>query len=169
MKIYLKEESKKLRNIFKTILAAFIGGILGAGIVNKVFVKKIEVIERMSNKHLALFIMMNQWVKVKQKGEGLAEYLKKEGYKNIAVYGMSYAGETLVEELKNTDILIAYGIDKGADSMYSEIDVISPDEKLPKVDAIVVTAITFFDEIEEMLSKKIDCPIISLEDILYEI
>jgi hypothetical protein len=37
------------------------------------------------------------------------------------------------------------------------------------VDAIVVTAITFFDEIEEKLSEKIDCPIISLDDILYEV
>ncbi len=36
------------------------------------------------------------------------------------------------------------------------------------VDAIVVTAITFYDEIKEELSRKIDCPIISLEDILYE-
>ena len=29
--------------------------------------------------------------------------------------------------------------------------------------------VVFFDEIEEKLSMKIDCPIISLEDILYEI
>ena len=40
---------------------------------------------------------------------------------------------------------------------------------LETVDAVVVTAITFFDEIEERLSEKVDCPIISLEDILYEV
>ena len=45
----------------------------------------------------------------------------------------------------------------------------SIDDDLEEVDAVVVTAITFFDEIEEKLSQKIDCPIISLEDILYEI
>lgn len=152
-----------------SILSAVIGAGIGAGTVGKISFEKENKILAMSDKHLALFLMMNQWVKVKQEGKNLAEYFNKEGYKNIAVYGMSYAGETLVEELKNTDIQVAYGIDKGADSMYSEVDIISPDEKLPKVDAIVVTAITFFDEIEEMLSKKIDCPIISLEDILYEI
>ena len=43
------------------------------------------------------------------------------------------------------------------------------DDNLEDVDAIVVTAITFFDEIEEQLQSKVSCPIISLEDILYEV
>lgn len=152
-----------------SILSTLIGAGIGVGIVGKVALKKENQIQAMSDKHLALFLMMNQWVKIKQEGKNLAEYFKKEDYKNIAVYGISYAGETLIEELKDTGIHVAYGIDKGADSIYSEVDIISPDEELPKVDAIVVTAITFFDEIEEILSKKLDCPIISLEDILYEI
>ena len=41
-------------------------------------------------------------------------------------------------------------------------------EKLEKVDAIVVTAIAYFDDINDNLSSKTDCPIISLEDIIYE-
>ena len=43
------------------------------------------------------------------------------------------------------------------------------DDTFPKVDAVVVTAITFFDEIKMELSKKLECPIISLEEILYEL
>ena len=112
---------------------------------------------------------MNQWVKVKQEGKNLAEYFEREGYHEIAIYGMSYAGETLVDELQESNIKIKYGIDKKANAIYADFDVISPDEELEEVDAIVVTSITFFDEIEEMLSKKVDCPIISLEDILYEV
>ena len=82
---------------------------------------------------------------------------------------MSYAGETLIEELKETEIEIAYGIDKKADSLYSDIDVFSMEDLLEEVDVIVVTAITFYDEIEEKLSEKVKCPIVSLEDILYEV
>ena len=82
---------------------------------------------------------------------------------------MSYAGETLVEELKHSDIQVAYGIDKKADTMYADVEVVSMDDPLEEVDAIVVTAITFFDEIEDQLCQKADCPIISLEDILYEV
>lgn len=124
--------------------------------------------KNMSDKHLALFLMMNQWVKVKQEGKNLSAYFDKNGYKEIAVYGMSYAGETLIDELKDTDVSIAYAIDRNADSLYADVDVVTMKDELAKVDAIVVTAITFFDEIEEQLLEKVDCPIISLEDILYE-
>lgn len=82
---------------------------------------------------------------------------------------MSYAGETFVDELKNTGITIAYGIDKNADTIYSDIDIFTMEDSLEEVDAVVVTAVTFFDEIEEKLCEKLDCPIISLEDILYEV
>lgn len=152
-----------------SVISALVGAIIGAGVIGKTMIEKENNIQKMSEKHLALFLMMNQWVKVKQEGKSLVKYLKEQGYRNIAIYGMSYAGETLVEELRNTDIHVVYGIDKNADSIYSDISIVSIDDKLQKVDVIIVTAITFFDEIEKTLSKKINCPIISLEDILYEI
>ena len=71
--------------------------------------------------------------------------------------------------MKDTSVEVAYGIDKNAEALYADIEVVSAEDTLEEVDAIVVTAITFFDEIEEMLTMKVDCPIISLEDILYEV
>lgn len=152
-----------------SILSALTGAVLGAGAVGKRSADKRKKIQSMSDKHLALFLMMNQWVKVKQEGKNLAGYFEKNGYKKIAIYGMSYAGETLLEELKDSGIKVSYGIDKKADSLYLDIDVVSIDDTLDRVDAVVVTAITFFDEVEEQLSGKMDCPILSLEDILYEV
>lgn len=152
-----------------SVLSALIGASAGAVTVGKVTGEALDKAKSMSDKHLALFLMMNQWVKVKQEGKNLSEYFEKNGYKKIAIYGMSYAGETLIDELKDSNITVAYAIDKNADSIYADVDVISIENNLKSVDAIVVTAITFFDEIEEKLSAKIDCPIISLEDILYEV
>ena len=100
-----------------SILSTLAGAALGAGAVGKVSLDKTKKVQSMSDKHLALFLMMNQWVKVKQEGKGLAVYFETNGYKKIAIYGMSYAGETLVDELKNTGITVAYGIDKRADSL----------------------------------------------------
>ena len=152
-----------------TVLSALTGAAIGAGAVGKMTGESLGQSRSMSDKHLALFLMMNQWVKVKQEGKNLADYFKKNGYSRIAIYGMSYAGETLVDELKSTGVKVVYGIDQKADSIYADVDIISMDDEFEAVDAVVVTAITFFDEIEEKLSMKIDCPIISLEDILYEI
>lgn len=152
-----------------SVVSVLGGTALGAGVARKLSLKKEKEAQSMSDKHLALFLMMNQWVRIKQEGKSLASYFENNNYKKIAIYGMSFAGETLVEELKGTDITIAYGIDKKADSIYADVDIVSMEDDLDEVDAVVVTAITFFDEIEEQLSDKISCPIISLEDVLYEI
>lgn len=151
------------------ITSAIVGAAVGAGAVGKASGDKIKETGKMSEKHLALFLMMNQWVKVKQEGKNLVTYFEKEGYHRIAIYGMSYAGETLLDELKGTSIEVAYGIDKKSDSLYADIDIVSMDDVLEEVDVVVVTAISFFDEIEEKLSEKVSCPIISLEDVLYEV
>lgn len=158
-----------MKKVIVTVLSALAGVAAGAGAVGKVMAEETERAKKSSDKHLALFLMMNQWVKVKQKGKNLSEYFEKSGYKKIAIYGMNYAGNTLVEEMKGTKTEVVYGIDRNADSIYSDLDIVSAGDDLEEVDAVVVTAITFFDEIEEKLSQKMSCPILSLEDILYEV
>lgn len=150
------------------VLSALMGVAVGAGMIGKKMDEKRQMAQSYANKHLSLFIMMNQWVKVKQEGKNLSVYFEREGYQDIAIYGMSYAGKTLIDELKDTDIHVAYGIDKNAGTIYADVNIVTMEEQLEKVDAIVVTAITFFDEIEEKLIEKVNCPIISLEEILYE-
>ena len=150
-------------------LSMLTGVVAGAGTVGKIQGDKLAKSRSMSAKHMALFLMMNQWVKVKQEGKNLSAYLDKNGFKRVAIYGMSYAGETLIDELKDTGIEVAYGIDQRSDSLYADIDIVSIDDLQNDVDAIVVTAITFFDEIEEKINERVDCPIISLEDVLYEV
>lgn len=157
-----------MKKIGISVVSAIAGAALGAGAAMKTSLSKTQKAQSMSDKHLALFLMMNQWVKIKQEGRNLASYFDKQDYKRIAIYGVSYAGETLIDELKGTDIIIAYGIDKNADSIYADVDIVSMEDVLDEVDAVVVTAITFFDEIETKLSEKLDCPILSLEDILYD-
>lgn len=152
-----------------SVLSLLTGTVVGAGTIKKIENRKLEKAYDKSKKHFELFLLMSQWVKVKQEGKNLSSYFEANGYKKIAVYGMSYAGETLINELKDTGIEVAYGIDKNADYISTEINTVSADDPLEKVDAIVVTAITFFAEIENKLRGKVDYPIISLEEILYEV
>ena len=157
-----------MKKAILSVISASMGVIAGIGITNRLTEKTIKKNRDMSDKHLALFLMMNEWVKVKQAGKNLAEYFEGKGYKKIAIYGMSYAGETLLDELSESDIEVAYAIDKNAKSIY-DLDMVTVEEELQEVDAVVVTAITFYDEIEKKLKEKLKCPIVSLEDILYEI
>lgn len=143
------------------------GTVFGAMVAKKAFAKEIGKWREMSERHLTLFLLMNQWIKDKQEGRELAVFLMDNHLNNIAVYGMSYIGETLVNELKGSGIRVSYCIDKNAESIDSDIEIYSPQDELPAVDAVIVTAVTFFDEIRETLKEKINCPVFSLKDILY--
>ena len=158
-----------MKKVILVVVSLLTGIVAGAGAVGKIMGNSLTKSKRLSDKHLALFLMMNQWVKVKQEGKHLTEYFEKNGYKKIAIYGMSYAGETLLDELKDTNVVVAYGIDENADKIYLDVDIVTLEERVEAVDVVVVIAITFFDEIEKKLMERLECPIVSLEDILFEI
>lgn len=152
------------------LLSILSGIFVGINLEKKIIVNmRKDEFKDTSNKYLYLFLMMKQWVKVKQEGKNLAQYFNDRGYREIAIYGMGHAGEVLMEELLESNIVVKYGIDRNADKIKANIDVITPVDNMEEVDVIVVTSITYFTEVEEMLNKKVRCPIISLEDILYEV
>jgi len=150
-------------------LSAMAGVVAGATGVWKIKGKSEIQFKEYADKHLAILLLFNQWMITKQEGKSIVTYFKKNGYQEIAVYGMSYVGERLLDELRESDVKVKYAIDKNADNIYVDMDVVMPGEQFEKVDAVVVTSNYYFEEIEESLGKKMDCPILNLEDILYEI
>lgn len=158
-----------MKKVNISILSVLAGGVLGAGLIGIKAIKKVYNEKANTNKFRSLFHLMSQWVKVNQDGKRVIDFFEEKGYKKIAIYGMGYVGEILNDEFRDSNITVEYGIDKNADSIYADVDVISVNDPLMEVDAVVVTAITYFEEIEKELSEKISCPIISLEDILNQI
>lgn len=155
-----------------SVLSAIVGAgsaAVGVSMYEKHKLEEREKWKQLADKHLALMQLFNQWMITKQEGKSIVDYFHKESIKSIAIYGMSYVGERLYDELKDSDIEVKYAIDKNADGIYSELEIVTPQEELEEVDAIVVTPIFYFDEIEGMLSAKTEATILSLEDILYEI
>ena len=146
----------------------FVGLIIGIVITSKYFLKRLDKVQDVSDKNLQLYKLTNEWLKAKQEGKSLAGFLTKLGYKSVAIYGMGITGERLLEELDNTDIDVKYSIDKNAKNIYTVANVLSPDETLEEVDAVIVTTIAYYDEIEEMLSKKLKCKIVPLDDLIYD-
>lgn len=77
-------------------------------------------------------------------------------------------GQQLIKELKDSSIETAYGIDRNSDGIVSGIKVVTMDEELADVDAVVVTVLKEFDEIRDALTKKLNCSVVAIEDILNE-
>lgn len=155
---------KKKIDLFFSAVSGVCIGIAYAGKQAK---KRIRKEREVSDKHLSLYLLLYEWMKAKQNGKSMVSYLNDRGYKKIAIYGMSYLGELLIGELKETSIQVAYGLDKKITGTFHGIDIYAPDENLTEVDAVIVTAISAFESIEKELQLRMDCPIVSMEDIVF--
>lgn len=149
-----------------------IGGLMSVGIpvylAGRWQQKCIDRWKEEASKQRAMFLVMNQWTNVKQANRNLEEYFLKNELRKIAIYGMGLMGQQLIKELKDSSIETAYGIDLNSDGIVSGIKVVTMDEELADVDAVVVTVLKEFDEIRDALTKKLNCSVVAIEDILNE-
>ena len=60
----------------------------------------------------------------------------------------------------------SYVIDKNAGEIFMEMPIVTPDSSFESVDAIIVTPFLQYESIKEMLQKKINCPVLSIADII---
>ncbi len=151
------------------ILATVTGAVAGAAAMNYYKSKKVTEKAEKVDKFKGYYNLLNQWLVIKHEGKSLDNYFLMQGYKSIAIYGMGELGNRLYEELRNTEVTVKYAIDKKAESTYSELNVVSLEDELETVDAVVVTATFAFDEICEELENVLDCPIVSLETVVYDL
>lgn len=155
----------------RIVLAAFLAGLVGLVVgIGYEFVKeekRLDKVENKYNKFESFYKLLITWVEMKQEGKNIVEYLEYNNIKTIAIYGMKELGECLVKELENSSIEIKYVIDQNIGRIETTYPKFTPEDDLMPVDAIIVTAIYYYQEIEEQLSTKIDCEIISLEDAVY--
>ena len=110
------------------------------------------------------------WIKSYESNIQISQYFIKHGYKKVLIYGMKEVGKFLYDDLKkNKEIIMIHAIDKSYMESCDSYSVSQPNETLPDADVLVVTAIHYFNEIEEDMKKKVSCPIISIEDVVYSL
>lgn len=112
--------------------------------------------------------ILNQWIWLKHNNISIESIFLKAGYKSVAIYGMGEIGWRLFEELENTDVSVLYGIDNSLSESDNELIIVTPEDNLQQVDAIIVSSVFAFEEIREKLNMVTDIPIISLEDLLFK-
>lgn len=155
-----------MKKLLFFIITIIISVLAGAIIVWNYLDKVIERVQQLSDKHLKLFKVMNLWVNNYQDNKHLEQYLQNKGINKIAVYGMGIAGVTLYRELRGSKVEVCYGIDQSVKSK-DGIKVLSLNDQLPEVDAVIVTPVTGFSDISMSLEQKLDCVVLSLEEIMF--
>ena len=112
------------------------------------------------------FSLADQWLELLYAGRKIDTYFHEKGYHKIMIYGYGNLGRRLLQAFERTDIEVVCIMDQGA---YEKTGmVVGTDAAIPAVDCIVVTPVSHFDSIFQMLRQRTDIPIISIQAVLEE-
>ena len=163
----MKSEIRKRISVFGFVIV----GILAAVKIISDNKSKMDSLKRQADDNLLQYNMMNRWTQNLQQNKTVVGWLKANNYEKVAVYGIGILSNTLIQELKSGGIQVSYGIDQNTEKPYMPLDfqVYSPEEHLPEADIVIVTIISAYPTVKTRLETKLDCPIVSLENIVYNL
>lgn len=110
--------------------------------------------------------LYERWMRLKTRSGGVFTFIRDNEFKKVAVYGMGTLGRSLCDELAYNGIEIVYIMDRDKNVRYREYPCYTMQDELPEADVIIITPITSFEEIQAGLAKQVDCPLLSLDDII---
>ena len=121
------------------------------------------------NKFRALHQIESCWIEFHSKGVTLSNLLLEKQWKKIVIYGLAAMGINLYNEIKDSGIDIVAGIDRRSDINIEGLNIISPDADIPKCDAVIVTAVSGYDDIKAMLcNRNKDILVVSFSELIME-
>lgn len=109
--------------------------------------------------------ILDLWVGMLERGKTIADYLINKGFQKVAIYGYGMLGKHLVYQLNKEDFQVNYVIERQKEKKIIGVSLYSLDDKLPYVDAIVVTVLYDYDKIEKILKEKLDCYVLPIDKI----
>lgn len=132
--------------------------------------QSITALKEMNDRYLDNYRLLCHWLEVKNEGGSTADYFRDMGYRRIAIYGMAELANRLLEDIEGQEMEVVYGIDQDAACCVSKIEAVySLQEEFPEADVVVVTPYYAMESIRKELEKKVTCPIVSIEDIVWSV
>ena len=166
---YRKEKDMKKVSCLTAIASGLLGGAIGfwgkACLTGRIIEKK----QAKVSKFVGYFNLLDAWMTIKEEEKSMASYFEKNGYSQIAVYGLGKIGNHFLREMEGTDIKILYAIDAKGEKLNPNIPIYTLEDEIPKADVIVVTATFDYKNIKENLGQRTDVQIVSIDDVVREL
>ncbi len=109
-----------------------------------------------------------KWDELNKKKTFVGNLLLNHGILKIGIYGYGVLGKRLYEEINGSEINVVFFADQNPKVSECGIPCVTPEMIPEDVDAVVVTASFYFDEIYEQLSAHKSFRIISLKQLVEE-
>ena len=129
---------------------------------------ELENQRRIIDRYYKIMKAMNSWICALQRGKLTVYYFNERLVQSIAIYGWGDLGKCLENELRDTNVQVRYVIDRNKNNIGDkDIKIYSlDDDTWPDVDMVVVTPFYEYQSIKERIKEKINCRIVSIEDII---
>ncbi len=126
-----------------------------------------------ANRDRDCFTTLKRWLENRNQNKYFSDYFYQYGYRTISIYGAGDLGRLLYEEIKGTDIIVKYFVDKNAEGIHQVdgIPVYTLSEAVfaEETDVLVVTPIGNYDEICKVLAEQMPwMRTLSLREAVYE-
>ncbi len=149
-------------------LLLFLAGLAVGGLLMLSFLQYQKQVYYKKISHEKRYLdVMHQWFILKENALPISDILEEYHISSVAIYGMGIMGRHVIRELKGTGIAVKYGIDQRKMNAYEQVPVFTPKEQFREVDAVINTVVWEHDKISHMLSEKLDCKILNLEELIF--
>lgn len=113
------------------------------------------------------YCKMREWLRMEFSDDSIAWRLENMNVHTIAIYGAGMHGMLLFQDLRRSNIRIACFIDRNKKGMaHDKINIYAPEDRLPLVDAVVVSTYLEFEKIKQELQMRGDFKLIPLDTLI---
>ena len=135
------------------------------GIFEKDIYESYNDVIRTADKNYKLYQTSIKWLRLKQSGKQISQYLSQKGCHTVAIYGMSYMGQTLADDLADGKVIALYGIDQNGGYQKWTIKIYKPSDKIKPVDLIINTTTIDNSIILHGMAKK-NIPMVAFDELI---
>ncbi len=110
--------------------------------------------------------ILELWMRLRDQKISVSHFFVQKNIKTVAIYGAGILGKHLYYELQDSEIQVACFLDKNTNKAIEQKKCLAPGETMESVDAIIVTPLMEYKEIQKGLAEYYSCAIISIETVL---
>lgn len=111
-----------------------------------------------------------RWIRLGQVGVTIEKLIQNRGLGKIAIYGYDAIAECLVYELENSQIELKGIIDRRGREILTDFPAYNLHEITDlDIDAVIICPVDEYENIKTNIEKLTDVPLITFEELIYEL
>ncbi|MBR5337920.1 MAG: glycosyltransferase [Lachnospiraceae bacterium] len=123
--------------------------------------------DRFAEKYSRLSVLLASWLERKKLGLSIADDLRDRCINSVAIYGMNELGRQAAFELRDSRFDVAYVMDRNPNAESCGYKLLSLDDELEEVDAVIITVFKWASSIRRELTGRLpDTEIIDIDELL---